>query len=162
MPAPNDPTKGDSTGDPYRELGVSVGADPRFIRSAYLAKARAHHPDLGGTVDQMARLNAAYELLSDPQRRATYDGDPDVQLAKKRAREPWTGSAGRPPGRPSGSVVDFGIFAGWSLGEIARYDPGYLVWLAERKEGQPYAAEIQALVAPMIEQARSSSAPARR
>jgi len=35
---------------------------------------------------------------------------------------------------------------GWSLGEIARVDPGYLVWLAERPEGEPYRREIDGLL----------------
>ena len=48
-----------------------------------------------------------------------------------------TGGAGRPPGRPSGSVLTFGRHLGWSIGEIARVDPGYLVWLEERREGRP-------------------------
>ena len=55
-----------------------------------------------------------------------------------------TGGAGRPPGRPSGSVLDFGRHIGWSIGEIARVDPGYLVWLEERREGRPYLDEIDA------------------
>ena len=54
----------------------------------------------------------------------------------------WTGGAGPPPGRPSGSVLDFGRHAGWSIGEIARSDPGYLAWLEERREGQRYLEEI--------------------
>ena len=53
-----------------------------------------------------------------------------------------TGGAGRPPGRPSGSVLTFGRHLGWSIGEIARVDPGYLVWLEERREGRPYLDEI--------------------
>jgi curved DNA-binding protein CbpA len=55
-----------------------------------------------------------------------------------------TGGAGRPPGRPSGSVLTFGRHLGWSIGEIARVDPGYLVWLEERREGRPYIDEIDA------------------
>jgi curved DNA-binding protein CbpA len=58
--------------DPYRELGVGTTADLRTIRVAYLAKARSNHPDLGGNVRRMARVNAAWELLSDPVRRAEY------------------------------------------------------------------------------------------
>jgi hypothetical protein len=54
----------------------------------------------------------------------------------------WTGANGPPPGRPYGSVLDFGIYAGWSLGEIARRDPGYLMWLRDRAEGEGHAAEI--------------------
>jgi curved DNA-binding protein CbpA len=55
-----------------------------------------------------------------------------------------TGGAGRPPGRPSGSVLTFGRHIGWSIGEVARVDPGYLVWLEERREGRPYLDEIDA------------------
>jgi hypothetical protein len=39
-------------------------------------------------------------------------------------------------------VLDFGRHIGWSIGEIARYDPGYLVWLEERHEGRRYVEEI--------------------
>jgi len=53
-----------------------------------------------------------------------------------------TGGAGEPPGRPSGTVLPFGRFIAWSIGEVARYDPGYLDWLDQRPEGRPYRAEI--------------------
>ncbi len=33
------------------------------------------------------------------------------------------GAAGPPPGRPSGTVLNFGRYAGWSLGEVARTRP---------------------------------------
>jgi curved DNA-binding protein CbpA len=63
----------------------------------------------------------------------------------RRVMNPWgAGAAGPPPGRPSGSIVDFGIYKGWSLGEVARADPGYLSWLLERPEGRPWADEIRA------------------
>ena len=39
------------------------------------------------------------------------------------------GAAGPPPGNPSGSVLTFGRYTGWSLGEIARTDLEYLEWL---------------------------------
>jgi curved DNA-binding protein CbpA len=55
-----------------------------------------------------------------------------------------TGGAGPPPGRPSGTVLTFGRHAGWSIGEIARVDPGYLEWLERRLEGGPYLDEIDA------------------
>jgi len=58
-----------------------------------------------------------------------------------RARD-GTGGAGPAPGRPSGSVLDFGRHLGWSIGEIARHDPGYLEWLEGRREGRPYLDEI--------------------
>ena len=37
------------------------------------------------------------------------------------ARADGLGAAGPPPGRPSGSVLNFGRYSGWSLGEIARH-----------------------------------------
>ncbi len=57
-----------------------------------------------------------------------------------------TAGAGPPPGRPSGSVLGFGRHLGWSLGEIARVDPGYLEWLEGRREGAPYLDEIDDLL----------------
>ncbi|MFN8630863.1 MAG: DnaJ domain-containing protein [Chloroflexota bacterium] len=73
-------------------------------------------------------------------------GDPS---AWRRGRD-GEGAAGPPPGRPMGSVLRFGRHIGWSLGEIARADPGYLQWLAARPEGQPYLDEINALLAPLL------------
>jgi hypothetical protein len=57
-----------------------------------------------------------------------------------------TGAAGEPPGPLSGSVLPFGRFIAWSIGEIARYDPGYLDWLDQRREGAPYRGEIDAVL----------------
>ena len=53
------------------------------------------------------------------------------------AERDGTGGAGPAPGRPSGSVLDFGRHIGWSIGEIARVDPGYLEWLAVSTRGRP-------------------------
>jgi curved DNA-binding protein CbpA len=55
-----------------------------------------------------------------------------------------TGAAGEPPGPPSGTVLPFGRFIAWSIGEIVRHDPGYLDWLDQRPEGAPYHGEIEA------------------
>jgi curved DNA-binding protein CbpA len=56
------------------------------------------------------------------------------------------GAAGPPPGAPSGSVLPFGRFAGWSLGEIARRDIDYIEWLDRMPIGRPYRDEIDALL----------------
>jgi hypothetical protein len=52
--------------------------------------------------------------------------------------------------------LTFGVFAGWSLGEIARTDPGYLQWLedgrdtpdgnSDARKGRPYLTEIDSLL----------------
>ena len=92
----------------------------------------------------MMHINAAFEAIRNAPARAEYDA----------ARKPppprdGTGGAGPPPGRPSGSVLDFGRHIGWSLGEIARVDPGYLVWLADRAEGETYRDEIDDILIGM-------------
>ena len=43
------------------------------------------------------------------------------------------GAAGPPPGDPAGSVLTFGRYAGWSLGEISRRDLEYVEALVARK-----------------------------
>lgn len=66
----------------YDELGVAPSASPAEIRAAYVALARRHHPDRMGTsaevvrseaAARMARVNAAWTVLSDPAKRAAYD-----------------------------------------------------------------------------------------
>lgn len=56
------------------------------------------------------------------------------------------GAAGPPPGRPSGTVLGFGRYAGWSMGEIARRDIEYLEWLDRVPIGRPYRDEIDVLL----------------
>lgn len=151
--------------DPYTVLGIPPGSSPTTVRRAYLARARTAHPDLVGEggLATMQRINAAWDTLRDPERRAAYDASAGYKglgasTTSPGGRNPgWTGAAGRPPGRPSGSLLDFGIFAGWSLGEIARHDAGYLQWLSERREGARLADEIQALLRQMRGQATAPS-----
>jgi curved DNA-binding protein CbpA len=52
------------------------------------------------------------------------------------------GAAGPPPGDPSGSVLNFGRYSGWSIGEIARRDLEYLEWLDRAPIGRQYRDEI--------------------
>jgi curved DNA-binding protein CbpA len=62
-----------------------------------------------------------------------------------RAREGY-GAAGPPPGNPSGTVLGFGRYAGWSLGEVGRRDIEYLEWLDRVPIGRPYRAEIDQIL----------------
>lgn len=57
-----------------------------------------------------------------------------------------TGAAGPPPGNPSGSVLTFGRYAGWSLGEIARHDLEYLEWLDRMPIGRSYRDEVDVIL----------------
>ena len=77
---------------------------------------------------------------------ATAESAPTSHSPRHRKRD-GTGGAGPPPGRPSGSVLQFGRHIGWSIGEVARVDPGYLEWLEAHREGALYLDEIdEALV----------------
>jgi curved DNA-binding protein CbpA len=171
--------------DAYAILGVDPSADDESIAAAYRLLARRYHPDIAGeaATRRMMRINAAWDRLRDPERRAAYDEElaetHPVRASESRNRpRRWsapppktasaptvdhrmdapyqgyqrpverdgTGAAGRPPGRPSGSVLPFGRHIHWSIGEIARVDPGYLVWLEDRPEGRPYREEIDQLL----------------
>ena len=56
------------------------------------------------------------------------------------------GAAGPPPGRPSGMVLNFGRYAGWSLGEVARTDLEYVEWLDRAPIGRNYRQEIDEIL----------------
>jgi DnaJ-class molecular chaperone with C-terminal Zn finger domain len=157
------------TNDPYAILGVDRSAGDQAIAAARRRLARTYHPDVAGEAasGQMMRVNAAYDRIRDRRRRAAYaveEAEDRGIVADSRGGTParqedtrsgpaatgldWaprrdgTGGAGPPPGRPSGSVLPFGRHIGWSVGEVARADPGYLVWLEDRREGRPHVDEI--------------------
>jgi curved DNA-binding protein CbpA len=157
--------------DPYELLGVSRTATTKQIRAAYVARARTAHPDIvgGRGLDVMRALNDAWAVLKDARRRADYDAASRAQpgtvegatsgrasgagatagAAGAVAGRPfWTGAMGKPPGRPSGPVLGFGIFAGWSIGEVARRDRGYLQWLRDRPEARAIRPDIERILDP--------------
>jgi DnaJ domain len=59
----------------YTILGVPIDADSDTLKRAYRQLARRYHPDLAGPEGalQMKRINRAYDVLSDPQKRMNYD-----------------------------------------------------------------------------------------
>jgi curved DNA-binding protein CbpA len=57
----------------YDELGVAPDADETTIKAAHRRAAKLHHPDLGGDRERFDRIQLAFEILSDPDRRRRYD-----------------------------------------------------------------------------------------
>jgi len=60
----------------YEILGVAKDADADVIRKAHRDKARKLHPDVNKAADaaaQFAKVQEAYDVLSDPEKRAAYD-----------------------------------------------------------------------------------------
>jgi curved DNA-binding protein CbpA len=183
--------------DPYKVLQVDPEAEDEVVQAAYRRLAQKYHPDRHPGPDgatRMIAINAAWELVGDPAKRAAFDRSraaarqsPPPSAAPPAAPTPtprpaadapgspttrerppetvsrdWTsgrsnagggydasmrkaegeGAAGPPPGNPSGSVLTFGRYAGWSIGEIARRDLEYLEWLDRMAIGRMYRDEI--------------------
>jgi len=57
----------------YETLGVEKTATKKEIRKAYMKLSRTHHPDKGGDEHKFKEISAAYEILSDEDKRAQYD-----------------------------------------------------------------------------------------
>jgi DnaJ-class molecular chaperone len=59
----------------YKFLGVTPDASKSEIKRAYRRLARLHHPDASEQSEdaQMKRINEAYTVLSDAQKRVAYD-----------------------------------------------------------------------------------------
>ncbi len=63
--------------DYYAELGIGRDADEKEVRSAFRRMARQYHPDLKPgdekAEERFKRVNEAYEVLSDEEKRKAYD-----------------------------------------------------------------------------------------
>lgn len=57
----------------YETLGVEKSSDAKEIKKAYRKLAVKHHPDKGGDEAKFKEISAAYEILSDADKRAKYD-----------------------------------------------------------------------------------------
>ena len=68
--------------DPYAILGVPRSATPLQVARAHRRLAKRHHPDIHlepDATERMRRIIEAWQLLSNPLRRADYDRDhPDA------------------------------------------------------------------------------------
>jgi curved DNA-binding protein len=67
--------------DYYSTLGLKRGATDADIKKAYRSMAMKHHPDRGGDEKKFKEISAAYDTLSDPQKKQMVDQgvDPNAQ-----------------------------------------------------------------------------------
>lgn len=59
--------------DYYKILGVEKSASKDEIKRAFRKLSHQHHPDKGGDAEKFKEINEAYQVLSDPQKKAQYD-----------------------------------------------------------------------------------------
>src|SRR5512143_3930486 len=93
--------------DHYETLGLDRSATPEEVKAAFRKLAAQHHPDRNPDDPRASirfkEINAAYQVLSDPQRRQMYD------RFGHRAEEPGSPFASNGPF--AGGVVDFSEIA---------------------------------------------------
>ncbi len=98
-----------TTRDYYEILGLKKGASLDELKKAYRNLARTHHPDVDkttGAEERFKEINEAYQILSDPQKKAAYD-----QFGHAAFRPGGRAGAGfNPFGGPSTSSGQWGPF----------------------------------------------------
>ena len=78
-------------GDHYEALGVSRDASEAELRRAFRRLAMKHHPDRnkdGGAEKQFKAINEAYQVLTDPDKRAIYDRSVHTEISDNGRQQP--------------------------------------------------------------------------
>ena len=165
-----------ATRDAYAVLQVRCDAAFEVVCAAVRALARRCHPD-GQSPDlgRMAEISSAFAQPRSPEARARYDRDIEgasarsdlIPTAETGPRGPWActhvrGDAQRReapadswaiPARPAprDDVLDFGRYAGWTIGQVVVEIPDYLRWLSRHSSGVRFRDAIVRALGPSPE-----------
>ena len=153
----------------YEVLGIAQSASEEEVRQAYRRLVKASHPDLAGDPARFRLLTQAYDVLSDPARRAAYDrrlGRPGPEPlagppASGRRRSGWLavlalaalivageGEDGEPPGAPApgGGRSGEGLGSGTDEPAVVGRPPGrirqHVVGLGDDPEARRVAGQV--------------------
>lgn len=106
--------------DYYAALGVAKDADAAAIKKAYRQLARELHPDKNpdnaAAETRFKEVSEAYDVLSDPKRRAEYDEARRLFGSGPGAFRPGAAGTGGFPGGTGGSAFDLGDLFGGAAG----------------------------------------------
>ena len=102
--------------DPYETLGVKKDASQEEIQKAYRRRAKKLHPDLTPgdrqAEEQFKEVSAAYDLLSDAEKRARFDrGEIDASGAERPERSYYRDFGERRAGNPYATNEGFADFS---------------------------------------------------
>lgn len=106
-----------ATKDPYSVLGVGKSASLADIKKAYYALAKKYHPDTNkdsGAKDRFSESQTAYEMLSDPKKKAVWDQYGAAAFDQGAGFDSSGGGAGA--AGPFGGAASAGGFQGFSAG----------------------------------------------
>lgn len=69
--------------DHYTVLGVTTDATEKQLKTAYRMRSLKYHPDRkDGNTAAFQRINHAYQILSDPEKRRAYDDGSDIKVKR--------------------------------------------------------------------------------
>jgi DnaJ-class molecular chaperone len=138
--------------DYYETLGVARDATPEAIKKAYRGLARKHHPDVNpgdkASEKKFKEVQQAYDVLSDPEKRAMYDRYGTAAFEGMAAAGPRTSASEWTArfGEPGFETIDFTEFFGPHAGgrEGGEGGPGIFEDLLGRMRSSRSASRARA------------------